>query len=138
MKRGDALIRNVINRSKLMQSTTESSSNGEDKHSIAHYNSVTNHQTKGITTKDGRTILTGPQMRQLREQVFENAKNADGIPECAWCGTETSWTEGEMHHDHRSRRDPYINTGRGMAGSKRNDIASEMKWLCKDCHGKVE
>lgn len=83
-------------------------------------------------TKDGRVICRGADMKALRERVGEREGEI-----CQGCGEWTAiypaegQTAGEMHHKR----------GRGMGSSKRNDIASEMEWLCggpSGCHRKAK
>jgi hypothetical protein len=72
-------------------------------------------------TKDGRTIRSGSHYAQFRKAVWALQGSR-----CGRCGRwvtfdPESW---QVHH---------VN-GRGMGGSKRDDIFTEVEGLCIHCH----
>jgi hypothetical protein len=76
-------------------------------------------------TKDGRTILTGTHYTALREQVYErNQHTCEGEQ----CNRYLMFWEMELHHVY----------GRGMGGSKRDDVPEKVQGLCRDCHDKAK
>ncbi len=73
------------------------------------------------TKKDGRTILSGKDYTDLRHRVFLREQGR-----CSDCGRWIWFASFHLHH----------NNGRGMGGSKRNDVDSEVTALCGSCHRK--
>jgi hypothetical protein len=81
-----------------------------------------------IVKKSGRIELRGEEMKALREKVgyaanerCQNCGNYAPVYESEWPGSPA----GEMDHIH----------GRGLGGSKRNDVPEEMQWLCGGIFG---
>jgi len=70
-------------------------------------------------TKDGRTILTGVHYTQFREKVW----NLQGF-QCKDCRKLLRFHEMDLHHI----------DGRGMGGSKRDDVLGKVEGLCRPCH----
>lgn len=79
--------------------------------------------------KGGRVICKGADMAYLRERVGEREKEiCQGCEAWAPIYPPEGQIPGEMHHRH----------GRGMGSAKRNDVAVEMLWLCRNCHRKAK
>jgi len=80
-----------------------------------------------VLKKDGRTILTGKHYTKLRESVWLSfagrCVNCMRYVNLMPCGTDA-----DMHLHHKN--------GRGMGGSKRNDVIEECEALCAACHRK--
>jgi hypothetical protein len=78
------------------------------------------------TTKDGRTIRTGKDYTAFRREVYEMQSGR-----CVRCIRTTS-LEADILSDysfHVHHRD-----GRGMGGSKRDDVPSKVEGLCGKDH----
>ena len=74
-------------------------------------------------TKDGRIILEGQHYTQFRHDIWDSQNGR-----CIRCGRAVLFDPEWFHVHHKN--------GRGMGGSKRNDIPSEVEGLCRNCHGK--
>jgi hypothetical protein len=75
----------------------------------------------------GRVICKGRDMEDLRRRVGIREGEICQGPGCeAWAQLypPDGHPAGELHHSY----------GRGMGGGKRNDVAEECQWLCRDCH----
>lgn len=78
------------------------------------------------TKKDGRIVRTGADYTQFRRDLYVSQHG-----KCSECGRNTSLTvpidfDCSFHVDHLK--------GRGMGGSRRNDIPSEVTGRCASCH----
>ena len=70
--------------------------------------------------KDGRTILSGKHYTDHKLKVWEGQGRC-----CATCGFYVRFSEAQFDHK----------KGRGMGGSKRDDLDSENKVRHAYCHG---
>lgn len=70
-------------------------------------------------THDGRTILTNNDYRRFRTRIYDRCGGA-----CELCTAGIRFEDMEVHHKN----------GRGMGGSKRNDVPEAVLGICIPCH----
>jgi hypothetical protein len=75
------------------------------------------------TTKDGRTIRDGKDYTEFRHDVWDAQEGR-----CLNCGRSVMFDPEWFQVHHKN--------GRGMGGSKRNDVPGAVAGLCTDCHRK--
>jgi len=80
-------------------------------------------------TKDGRTILTGPDYTAFRKELFDQQRGR-----CFECG---AWTNLEAPIEFDGAFHVHHKKGRGMGGSKRDDTMEACVGLCSVCHRKI-
>lgn len=71
------------------------------------------------TTKDGRRILSGTHYTAFRHVIYDRCIGA-----CELCTAGIRFEEMEVHHV----------KGRGLGGSKRDDVPEAVLGICVPCH----
>lgn len=71
------------------------------------------------TTKDGRRILSGTHYTAFRKAIYDRC-----IGVCELCTAGIRFEDMEVHHKN----------GRGMGGSKRDDVPEAVLGICIPCH----